>query len=231
MIKKLMWAVSFIIIATSAVVMQFLPDSVPMHYDFEGNIDRWGSKWEVMIMPALILIMALIWSAFIRFFNKKAENAKDDKAKKEAETNCKVMSYVGLISVVFFGITHFATLHGDYVAARDGLDKMAYDNIKLVTMLLGILFIILGNIMPKTRKNGMLGIRTVWSCFNDATWAKSNHFGGIIFIIAGILTIVTALLADGNFAMILMLCYLLAATVIICIYSKKVYDSEKKKLS
>ena len=33
--------------------------------------------------------------------------------------------------------------------------------------------------MPKTKKNGTIGVRISWSMYNDVTWAKSNYFGAI----------------------------------------------------
>ena len=44
-----MWIISFIALAGTAIVLPYMPDSVPMHYDMSGNIDRWGSKYENMI--------------------------------------------------------------------------------------------------------------------------------------------------------------------------------------
>lgn len=34
-----------------------IPDKVPMHYDSVGNIDRWGSKLEILILPVITWIM------------------------------------------------------------------------------------------------------------------------------------------------------------------------------
>ena len=71
--KKLMWILSFISLAGTAFVLQYMPDSVPMHYDMSGNIDRWGSKYENMIFPIIILIMALFWTLFIRYYDSKVK--------------------------------------------------------------------------------------------------------------------------------------------------------------
>ena len=55
--KKAMWALSFITLIGTVVAVQFLPENVPMHMDFEGNIDRWGSRYENLIFPVIIIIM------------------------------------------------------------------------------------------------------------------------------------------------------------------------------
>jgi uncharacterized membrane protein len=49
--KKAMWIISLIALAGTAIVLHFMPDQVPMHYDAVGNIDRWGSKYENLIFP------------------------------------------------------------------------------------------------------------------------------------------------------------------------------------
>lgn len=42
--KKIMWIVAMIPVVVTSVVLQFMPDIIPMHHDLEGNTDRWGSK-------------------------------------------------------------------------------------------------------------------------------------------------------------------------------------------
>ena len=47
--KKIMWIVAMIPVVVTSVVLQFMPDVIPMHHDLEGNTDRWGSKTESLI--------------------------------------------------------------------------------------------------------------------------------------------------------------------------------------
>lgn len=47
--KKIMWIVAMIPVVVTSVVLQFMPDIIPMHHDLEGNTDRWGSKTESLI--------------------------------------------------------------------------------------------------------------------------------------------------------------------------------------
>ena len=47
--KKIMWIVAMIPVVVTSVVLQFMPDIIPMHHDLEGNTDRWGSKTESFI--------------------------------------------------------------------------------------------------------------------------------------------------------------------------------------
>ena len=82
--------------------------------------------------------------------------------------------------------------------------------------------------MPKTKKNGTIGVRISWSMYNDVTWAKSNYFGAIALIITGLLTIITSIFVSGNLSTILMLIYLAIAVIAILIYSYDIYTDECK---
>lgn len=51
MMKKMMWIVAIIPLIVTCVVLQFMPDVIPMHHDLQGNTDRWGNKAESLIFP------------------------------------------------------------------------------------------------------------------------------------------------------------------------------------
>lgn len=90
--KKIMWVITCLSLIGTAAVLPFMPDTVPMHYDLQGNIDRWGSKYENLIFPGIILIFALVRTLVINHFEKKALQATDEKDGimcREACTGCR----------------------------------------------------------------------------------------------------------------------------------------------
>lgn len=227
--KKLIWFLSMIPLVVTSLIFQFIPDKIPMHYDLEGNVDRWGSKSESFIFPIIILIIALNWHFLMHVFEKKAINAKTEKEQTEAKSNVKVLGIVGIAESVIFGIMHFVNLYSSWGQANIGSEKATVDMAKVSCLLGGILFIVLGNFMTKTKKNSTIGLRTVWSQYNDNTWRKSNRLAAIGMIIAGLLTVITTAFADAMVSTILMIAYLVVAAVVAVIYSKTVYDQEKEK--
>ena len=89
------------------------------------------------------------------------------------------------------------------------------------------MLIVLGNILPKTRKNRNVGVRLPYSRYNDITWQKSNRFGGTAMVIAGLLGMVRALLApSAELALGLFTVFLLLAVIATTWYSRKVYLEE-----
>lgn len=225
--KKFMWIISFISLAGTAIVLQFMPDSVPMHYDMAGNIDRWGSKYENLIFPIIILIMSLLWTFITRYYDKKALKTADEKESAGAKSNAKVVSIVGSCMAAMFTVMQGFILYGSYTEAVSGADRQSVDIGKVSFILMGVIFIILGNFMTKTRINGVVGVRISWSMYNDNTWRKSNRFGAIAMMIAGVLTIITEVIMKNSFgATMLSLGYLILASAVTVIYAHKVYHIE-----
>lgn len=102
--KKIMWIVAMIPVVVTSVVLQFMPDVIPMHHDLEGNTDRWGSKTESLIFPVIILFITLFWHLLINVFEKKSITAKTEKEQMEAKSSAKVLCVVGLSQAIMFGI-------------------------------------------------------------------------------------------------------------------------------
>lgn len=227
--KKIMWCAAMIPAIVTSIVLQFMPDKIPMHHDFAGNTDRWGSKTESFIFPIVILFVTLFWHLMILAFEKKAGRAETEKEQMEAKSNAKFLSVVGISQAVMFGIMHYFIMYSSYRQASLGSTKATVDIAKISCILCGILFIVLGNFMTKVKKNVVAGLRTTWSMYNDNTWRKSNRIGAICLIIAGVLTIVTTVFANGMVSTIFLLVYVLLAAVVAVWYSKKVYDQEKKQ--
>ena len=125
-------------------------------------------------------------------------------------------------------VMHGFSEYGKFVYAANGGDKMAVDIGKVSVILMGIIFIVLGNYMTKTRMNSAVGFRMTWSMYNDTTWRKSNRFGAISLMLTGVLTIIfAALIQQSLISVLVALGLLLASTVITAIYAHKVYKDEK----
>ena len=69
--KKTLWIISALVAIITAVAIQFMPDKIPAHYNMSGEIDRFGSKYELLIYPVIIFIMNIFWVVIIKNFEKK----------------------------------------------------------------------------------------------------------------------------------------------------------------
>jgi len=226
--KKLMWAIAIIGLIGTAIALQFIPESVPMHYDMAGNIDRWGSKYENLWLPAMVLLTSLFWTLLIGYYERKARKATEEKVQAGAKANAKVLRVVGVAMAAMFTVMQGFSLYGSYREAVTGAAAQAVDAGRLVSILLGAVYVVLGNVMTKTRINGVVGVKTHWSMYNDNTWRKSNRFGAYGMVAAGVLTVIVGIFAQTPVNVVTALASMLLVAIAAVIYADKVYRQERK---
>ena len=220
--NKILWIISVIPLVITLFVLRFLPDEIPAHYDFEGNIDRWGSKYEELIFPIIILVMALFWQLFVWHFDKKAKNAKNEKESLEAKSNKNIILLAAICEAVIFGIMHFVFMYSACKEATGDMTKSAFDSFMIINVLFGLMFIIIGNYLPRAKQNGIVGLRTGKTMNDEEVWKKANRFAGKLFIIAGIVTVVESLLIGGFTSTMIMVGILLVVAIVSSVYAARV---------
>lgn len=202
-----------------------MSDKVPMHYDVSGNVDRYGSKYENFIFPVSIIAITIFWLIFIWHYEKKAKSGSSEKEREEAKSNAKVFYFVAGGMVIMFGVMQLFFIYGNLVQERDNINYMPFDINVVVNVLLGILLIVMGNYMPKTKTNSAVGVRTPWSMKNDIVWAKSNRFGGIAGVFSGLLIIIQALLVKGIASTLISVVIIVVFAIISTVYSYYIYKN------
>ncbi len=72
-----------------------------------------------------------------------------------------------------------------------------------------------------------MGVRVSWSLYNETTWRKSNRFGAVAMMVAGVLTILTAAFMKSSIlATMVSQGYLCLATIATVIYANRMYKKE-----
>ena len=64
----------------------------------------------------------------------------------------------------------------------------------LMALGFGLMFLLLGNYMPKLRQNSFMGIRVKWTLENEANWNATHRFGGKVWVAGGFACLAGALL-------------------------------------
>ncbi len=217
----LFWLFAVLPLIITTCFMPFLPDKVPTHYNVHGKIDRYGSKFTYFIIAISLCAIIVVLRLSVAYIMKKPYSS--DKEKAHALSNAKVLFYLGMGISAFESIIIFVVLYSAYLESKTGSATAKLDINKIVVMAFGIAFILMGNILPKTRLNGTIGIRTKWSMANEKTWAATHQTGGIMMIIAGIVTFIVGILAKETFAIIGLLVVIGIMTVALVVYSYVVY--------
>lgn len=221
--NKIMWIITLISFIITMVAIQFMEDKVPMHYDVNGTIDRWGSKNEQFIFPVVIFLISVFWQCIISYFREKQKKATDEKVIQEAAGNEKVITYVGIAMALQFTIMHCFILYSAWNESKHHLTSATIDISSVSCLCIGLMLIVLGNMMPKVKKNSLMGVRTVWSMENDKTWAMSNRAGGVICMAAGFLIVFISCMLREMSTVIATVAIVIAAAVLACLYSFAAY--------
>lgn len=151
-----------------------LPNEVATHWGVDGNPNAYSSRAVVVFaMPATILVLHLIVSLLTA---KKDTNAISDKLFCLLLWICPVMSIT--ISTLVY-----ATALGYEV------------NVPFwAMMLVGIIYIVLGNYLPKARQNHFFGVRMKWTLESKKNWEHTNRFSAKIMVALGLAWIICAVL-------------------------------------
>lgn len=164
-------------LAASAVVYPDLPERVPTHWNLEGEVDGWSPRaWGAWLMPVVI---AFIW-ALMRWLPAI------DPRRKNYDKFGGAFEGIMLSVMVFILI-----LHGIMLGAALGY-PVAME--RVVPVGVGLLFIVIGNLLPRARSNWFVGIRTPWTLSSDRVWEKTHRVGGKLFVLGGILISLSTLL-------------------------------------
>lgn len=162
---------------STAVALFFMPEQIPAHYGINGQADRWGSKYETLILPLTVILFGLFMFWAAKF------SSKDETSDKNNE---KIVTITNLFCLVLFNIMNLYFLYTDFIQIST-LSSVPIDIFSLIFTVFGIGFIIIGNIMPKAKMNSLIELRTPWNMKNEDTWRKSQRFGGITGIISGLI--------------------------------------------
>ena len=100
----------------------------------------------------------------------------------------KQVKLIMILVLILFNALNIYFLYTSFNKVEN-LSSVPFGMEQIAFTVFGVLMIVMGNIMPKLRMNSLIGLRTHWSMKNEATWKKSQHMGGISFIIGGIMII------------------------------------------
>jgi uncharacterized membrane protein len=148
-----------------------LPEMIATHWNMSGNVDGWASK-PIVVFGIPLLMLMIQWIGFIMTMNN-------------TNMNNKVM-YLVLYLVPMISWLLTIVIYGS---------ALGYDvNVgKIVSIVLGCMFTIIGNYLPKQIQNYFVGIRLPWTLKSEENWRKTHHLSGWIWMISGVLIILSGI--------------------------------------
>ncbi len=186
-----------------------LPDSMTTHWGADGVADGTSGKaFAVFGIPVLMLIMNFICLLI---------TACDNRSKNQSDKALGIVFWImPAVSIFANGIMYRSVLGGEL------------DLPFITLLLLGAMFIFIGNYLPKITPNRTLGIKLSWTLQNEENWNKTHRFGGKLWFCGGIVMVLCAFL-PLKIAVYVMLGLTAAMIISPMIYSYCLYRAHKKQ--
>jgi uncharacterized membrane protein len=213
-LKKLVWLFILAPVVYLITIWKKLPETVAMHFDLNGNPDRYGSKNELWITAALLAGVSagvyLLTTNLHRIDPKR--HAKDVKDKSFS---------IAITVVIFLTAIHFLIIY----SSIQGRIKFGPG---FILSAVALLFAILGNYMYNIKPNYFIGMRLPWTLESEDNWKKTHHLAGRLWFCAGIVMAIVCLLLPPATAFIVFFSGTLLITIIPAVYSYRLFAKAKK---
>lgn len=145
-----------------------LPEQMAIHWGIDGKADGWSTKGIAIVSIPVILLVMHWFCMFITI--------KDPKNKEQSD---KVFGIVLWIMPIL-SLLNCGSLY------REAMGMERNGNL-LITLPTGILFLLIGNYLPKCRQNMTIGIKLFWTLRSEENWNKTHRFAGRLWVAGGIL--------------------------------------------
>lgn len=187
------YAVILLCILAAVLVWDRLADSIPIHFNLQGQPDSYGSRFMAVIGMPLILLAAQTVTVLLLYFAKPHQP--------------EILNGIILLIVPAMAVL----LQSAWISC--GLGK-EISIASLIVRFLGLLFIALGNYLPKATRNKAIGIRTRASLSSDDSWNAANRIGGYAFFLTGIaLILLSFVLPEKSLMAALLIAGILCAAI------------------
>lgn len=187
------------------------PEQMASHWNENDQVDGYMPKfWGVFLMPLVTLGMFLLFLVIPNIDPLKANIAKF-----RDTFNLFVTFIIGFMI---------------YVHALTLLWNLGYTNFKLSQAMLpamGLLFIVIGSLLRKAKRNFFIGIRTPWTLSSDYVWDKTHQLGAVLFTASGVLAVIGGFFG-GMIAFWFLFVPMIGSTIFVLIYSYVLYQKEIK---
>ncbi len=183
--------ISLLPIVYGGLLWQYLPQQLPIHFGIDGQPDQYAPKL-IAVIGLPVLIIAVNYVIIRSMKNKGIDNQK--------VFPVLIWSLPLLLNVVQI-VTFMHALN-------------YHINIGSVILpVIGLLFIVLGNYLPKTTPNYMVGIRLPETLHNSENWQKTNRLGGFTMVFAGFILLITGII--GNMIAVIGLIAAMVITILV----------------
>lgn len=210
----MVWLVALLPVIYIALVWKQVPDKVAMHFDINGEPDRYGNKSELALMTGILFVVSLGVYYLMANINRIDP-------KRYAQENTSRFRKIGFAVTVFMsGLTCFIIY-----SSINGGSKM---DTSLILAAVCLLLAVIGNYMPNLKPNYFAGMRLPWTLEDPENWKATHALAGKIWFIGGILLGIVCFILPQKAAFAVFMTGVVAMVLIPAVFSWRFYVNKKK---
>ena len=154
-----------------------LPEQMPMHWNMEGEVDGWGSKAMLVVFLPLFMVGIQLICALTMLCSSETKGIKGNLLQLS-------LWICPCVSLLIYTLVYAKILGYDFAVGT------------IVSLALGLIFVVIGNLLPKCRRNHFIGIKLIWTLKSDENWNKTHRFAGKVWVLGGVIIASTAFLGN-----------------------------------
>lgn len=205
----LYWGMALLPFIISLVFYSRLPGQVPTHWGADNQVNGYSSRnMAAFGIPSLMLGLALLLNV-IYMIDPKRDNIRRSKEMRQV-----VRWFIVVLAVL---VQLVIVLSGIGVPIDIGY---------VVSIPIAVLFVVIGNYLPKCRQNYTMGIKLPWTLADEENWTRTHRMAGYVWTVGGILMAVMGILRLSTLYFAVMICMVLIPSVYsYWIYRKKMMEA------
>ena len=205
------------IIGSAIIIFKFLPETVALHYNFEGEVDRYGSKYELLLLNLILIILMIFW-AFIYILVKRA--VEEENITQVTQNIIKLtIQIVFFICFISFSVIDF------YYIFKVSIIRDLGSSVSVVFIFLSLLEMSAGILSnPLINKfSYFIGYRSKYALSNNEAWIKLNHCSSISLFVFSLISLIISIIFSSIYLVLLCLLFVISIVppIIYEIYLRK----------
>lgn len=185
-----------------------LPDKMATHFDMEGTPNGWSSKWFAIIGIPIFLALVNVLCTILTETDPRRHKY-PEKMMKLVYWICPVISWVCAGTVVSYGL---------------GMEF--FNTPRFASFFVGLLFVVIGNYLPKVKQNYYMGIKLPWTYSDEENWNRTHRMAGKLWVAGGIVILLNVFLGISGLEILVLILMVVIPTVYSWEFSRK-KDKEK----
>lgn len=205
------------IVGSAIIIFKFLPETVAVHYNFEGEVDRYGSKYELLLLNLILVILMIFW-AFVYTLVKRA--VEEENITQVTQNIIKLtIQIVFFICFLAFSVVDF------YYIFKVSIIRDIGSSVSVVFIFLSLLEMSVGILSnPLINKfNYFIGYRSKYALSSNEAWIKLNHYSSISLFIFSLISLIISIIFPSIYLVLLCLLFIISIVppIIYEIYLRK----------